>query len=122
MYQLPLGFNIAANLFGREGFPYPQWVVINPDAGGPGAAFGSREVLVGKIDDKRHDDVFGLDMRLEKIIDVKPLQVGLSLDVFNVLNEDTVIQRNGRMNISTYNRIDEVMAPRVVRVGARISF
>jgi hypothetical protein len=131
MYQLPLGFNIAANLFGREGYPYPKWVFINPDAdpdgagpltAGPGAAFGTRNIIVGSIEDERHDDVFNLDMRLEKIIDVKPLQVAIALDVFNVLNEDTILQRNGQLNTSTYNRIDEVMAPRVVRVGARISF
>jgi hypothetical protein len=131
LYELPLGFNIAANFFGREGFPYPKWVAINPDGDldgdgpgepGPGASFGTREVLVGKLDDDRHDDVFNLDMRLEKIINVNPLQIGLSLDVFNVLNDDTVLQRNGRMNISTFNRIDEVQAPRVVRLGARLSF
>jgi hypothetical protein len=122
LYELPLGFNIAANFFGREGFPYPKWVQINPDAGGPGDDFGFREVLVGKLDDERHDDVFNLDMRLEKIVNVNPLQIGLSLDVFNVLNDNTVLQRNGRMNIATFNRIDEVQAPRVVRLGARLSF
>ncbi|MFN2387305.1 MAG: carboxypeptidase regulatory-like domain-containing protein [Thermoanaerobaculia bacterium] len=122
LYQLPLGFNIAGSFFGREGFPYPKWVAINPDAGGSGAAFGTRNVLVGKLDDERHPNVYNLDLRLEKIIDVKPLQIGLAMDVFNVLNENTVIQRNGRLNQGTFNRIDEVQAPRVVRLGARLSF
>lgn len=122
LYELPLGFNIAASFFGREGFPYPKWVAINPDSGGPGSPFGIRDVLVGKLDDDRHDNVYNLDVRLEKIVTVNPLQIGLALDVFNVLNADTVLQRNGRLNIATFNRIDEVQAPRVVRVGARLSF
>jgi len=122
LYQLPLGFNIAGTFFGREGFPYPKWVAINPDALGPGASFGTRNVVIGSLDDERHPNVYNLDLRLEKIIDVKPLQIGLAMDVFNVLNEDTVLQRNGRRNQSTFNRIDEVQAPRVVRLGARISF
>jgi hypothetical protein len=117
MYQLPMDFNIAANIFGRQGYPYPKWVVANP-----GGGFGSQNLIVGKLDDERHEDIWTVDMRLEKVINLKPLTVALAADVFNVFNSDYILQRNGRMNQSTFNRIDEVIAPRVLRLGARLTF
>ena len=33
-----------------------------------------------------------------------------------------LLQRQGRENISSYNQIIEIQAPRVLRLGARISF
>jgi hypothetical protein len=123
MYQLPLDFNIAANIFGRQGYPYPKWVFINPDSGNAGDAnFGNRNIVVGSLDDERHEDIWTVDMRLEKVINLKPLTVALAADVFNLFNADYIIQRNGRLNQSTFNRIDEVIAPRVLRLGARLTF
>ena len=76
------------------------------------------------------------DLRLEKVIEVRPLQITLSADFFNLLNSGTVLQRNARapatatandgtvttVSSSTYNNIFEVQSPRLVRFGARISF
>jgi len=117
LYQLPLGFNVAANVFGREGYPLVNFHRIDP-----GDGLGPRDVIVGNIDDRRYDDVYNVDVRLEKVLELKPLQVSLSADVFNVLNDNTVLQRNGRVNQATYNQIRETQSPRVVRLGARVSF
>ncbi len=117
LYQLPLGFNVAANFFGREGYPLVNFHRIDP-----GDGLGPRDVIIGNIDDRRYDDVYNLDVRLEKVLELRPLQVSLSADVFNLLNDGTVLQRNGRVNQATYNQIRETQSPRVVRVGARVSF
>jgi len=117
LYQLPLGFNVAANFFGREGYP-----LINFHRIDPGDGLGPRDVIIGNLDDRRYDDVYNLDLRLEKLIEFRPLQVALSADVFNVLNDATVLQRNGRVNQATYNQIREIQSPRIVRLGARVSF
>jgi hypothetical protein len=126
MYELPWDFNVGMNLFGREGYPYPSWTQVNPADG-----LGARLILIGKLDDQRHDDVYNLDLRLGKVVNVGILQLNLSLDVFNVLNENTVLQRQGRVNItqpppnqtqSDYGTITEIQAPRLVRIGARVSF
>jgi hypothetical protein len=77
---------------------------------------------VGAIDGYRNSDVFDADLRIEKAINVKPLQVNLSLDVFNVANSATVLQRQGKVNSTTYHFITETLSPRIVRAGARISF
>jgi hypothetical protein len=117
MYQLPAGFNIAGNFYGREGYPRIRFIRVDP-----GDGMGPRDVILGKMDDERYDDVFNLDLRAEKIFELRPLQVALSIDVFNVLNEDTVLQRVSRVDLGTYNNISETISPRVVRAGARISF
>lgn len=44
------------------------------------------------------------------------------LDIFNVLNKGTVLQRNARVNQATYNQIREIQSPRILRLGARVSF
>jgi len=117
LYELPLGFNIAANLFGREGYPFVRFHRYDPSDG-----LGERLVIIGDLDEVRHDDVYNFDMRLEKVISAAPLQVTLSADVFNVLNENTVLQRQGETTSANFNQILEIQSPRVVRLGARISF
>ena len=66
--------------------------------------------------------MFDADLRIEKAINIKPVQVNLSIDVFNIANSATVLQRQGRVNSTTYNFITETLSPRIVRAGARVSF
>jgi hypothetical protein len=133
LYQLPLGFNVGANFFGRQGYPYVQWVSINT-----GDGYGTKNVVVPPLDQQRNPNIFDADIRLEKVIELRPLSISLSLDVFNVANSATVLQRQGKIatcsNTSSqpscsalvpngsYNLITDFQSPRVVRAGARISF
>ncbi len=129
LYQLPLGFNFGGNFFGRQGYPLLQWVRINTGDGN-----GTVSVLAQPLDSQRNENVYNLDLRLEKVLEVRPLQVSLSIDVFNVANAGTVLQRQGLVGTcsaggcstvtrnSAYNRITQIQSPRVVRAGARISF
>jgi hypothetical protein len=119
LYQLPAGFAISANLYGREGYPQVYF-----DREDPGDGLGPRDVIIGNIDDRRYDDILNLDAGIEKVLTLNPLQVTLSVNVFNVFNENPVLQRNGRVDVtgSAFNRLIEIQSPRVVRAGARISF
>jgi len=124
LYELPLGFKIGANVYGREGYPFLQWVVANA-----GDGLGQRSILVGPMSAYRNPNVFDADLRLEKAVHVGPLQVSLSADVFNVANAGTVLERQGRCTLDaagvcggSYNTITDTLGPRVVRAGARISF
>jgi hypothetical protein len=131
LYQLPLGFNVGANFYGRQGYPRLQWISVNA-----GDGLGGQNVLVGNIGDQRYPNLFNVDFRLEKAIDIKPLQINLSIDVFNLANSGTVLQRlskigsvscsagvcNAGTATHSYNTITEIQSPRVVRAGARISF
>jgi hypothetical protein len=122
MYQLPLGFNIAGAFFGRQGYPinwYQRVSVANTE---------TRDVAVSDLDDQRYDNVYDLDLRLEKVVPItQSANVTISADVFNVTNEDTVLQRFNRLGISgaavgNTNEIKEIQSPRVWRFGLRLAF
>jgi hypothetical protein len=117
LYQLPAGFAVAGNFFGREGYPYINYYRFDP-----GDGLGPRDNIIGKLSSNRYGNVYELDLRLEKVISVNPLEITLAADVFNVLNQGTVLQRTARVNSSAYNNIIEMQSPRVVRFGARLSF
>jgi len=86
-------------------------------------------VLVGNPDSHRNSDLYELDMRLEKVIPLfQKADLTFSLDVFNVLNSNTVLQKQVVASTdpsgagSTANQIFEIQAPRTLRFGARLSF
>jgi hypothetical protein len=46
----------------------------------------------------------------------------VGVDVFNALNEGTVLQRNLRLSRTNSDHVVEVLSPRIFRLGARLSF
>ena len=46
----------------------------------------------------------------------------MGLDIFNVLNEDYVLQRQRNVNAGTANQVREVLSPRVFRLGVKFRF
>ena len=118
MYQLPLGFNIAANLYGRQGYP------INYYRRSSGVTDRlTRNVVVVAADDERYKNVYEFDLRAEKVATItQTANLTLSLDVFNVTNQNTVLQRQNRLNLASTNTIREIQSPRIYRFGARLSF
>jgi hypothetical protein len=132
LYQLPAGFNVAANLYGRQGYPEVNTIGLNPSDG-----LGTRTVIINNIDSQRLSSVFEGDIRIEKVLNVSSLNITLSIDVFNVANSGTILQRNNAVVLtcdptthlscvslptSTNQSIQEVQAPRTIRAGARLSF
>jgi len=123
MYQLPLGFNVAGAFFGREGYPL-NWYRRVAGVGNS----ETRDVAVSELDDVRYDDVYDLDLRIEKVVPItSTASVTISADCFNVTNEDTVLQRFNRLGIANAavgntNEIKEIQSPRVWRFGLRVAF
>jgi hypothetical protein len=123
MYQLPLGFNVAGAFFGRQGYPI-NWYRRVAGVGNS----ETRDVAVSDLEDQRYDNVFNLDLRLEKVVPItQSANVTVSADLFNVTNEDTVLQRFNRLGISglavgNTNEIKEIQSPRVWRFGLRLTF
>ncbi|HYK41259.1 MAG TPA: TonB-dependent receptor [Thermoanaerobaculia bacterium] len=124
LYQLPMGFNVGANVYGRQGYPEVNTISVNPND-----LLGSRLLVVNNVDSIRLKSVFETDVRIEKVINVSSLAIALSVDVFNVTNSGTVLQRQGTVTlnstghaIASNQSIQELQAPRTVRAGARLSF
>ncbi|HEY6929762.1 MAG TPA: TonB-dependent receptor plug domain-containing protein, partial [Thermoanaerobaculia bacterium] len=117
LYQLPMNFNIAGSVYGRQGYPINWFVRAVGDDG------YVRDVAVSNMDDQRYKDVYEVDMRLEKVIPITATSnVTVSADCFNITNQGTVLQRFNRLNRGNTNNIKEIQSPRIWRFGARISF
>ncbi len=121
MYQVapdrPWGFNVAANFYGREGTPLPSYHRV-------GRTDGLVQVqLTEDVDVIRADDIFTADVRLEKeFAATQNVGFTFSLDAFNLLDEDYVLQRERRMNLSSANFLRETLSPRIYRLGVRLNW
>jgi hypothetical protein len=102
----------------RQGYPYNRVIQTPNRAGG----LGQVDVDIDRWGDVRLDNFYQLDVRVEKQLPLYGRRVALALDVFNVLNAATVLDRQERQNVTTANFVQEVLAPRVARVGLRLNF
>ncbi len=129
-YQIPVietsfGFNVNS----RQGYSLPYVFLVK---GAPGSGEGNKSLLApSAVDTFRDPTVTEVDLRIAKEIRFQRVGLTLSLDGFNMLNSNTILQRNvAQLNSSasnanpssTSNRIAEVLSPRVFRLGARLSF
>ena len=112
------GFNLGGALNAREGYPNPSFVNIQ------GTDNTNRSVQVfDSLDDVHNDDVMTVDLRVDKEIAMgDSFGVTIGLDVFNVFNDNTVLQRDRNLTSTSYNYIQETISPRILRGGVRLSF
>lgn len=126
MYTLPLGFSVAGNLYARQGYSlaYFQNVIANSSAKVPSYDL-VKTMLVAPYDRYRLGTVSELDLGLSKGFKVSTVEIQLLADVFNVMNSNTVLQRQSQIGLvgpNGTNSIREIQSPRILRLGARLSF
>jgi Ca-activated chloride channel homolog len=121
-HDYPWGFNVAANLTGRQGYPlrYVRRVVRSTisDNGGTGIDVP----IQADPDAFRYPDIHVVDLRAEKELSFGDFDLTLGVDVFNALNESYVLQRQGVLGRESSDHVLEVLSPRVYRLGVRLSF
>ena len=126
MYQIapdrPWGFNVSANLNGRQGYPlrYAKRVVRDTIADNGGS--GIDIPINSDAGAFRYPDVHLVDLRAEKEFRFSEVGLTLGADVFNALNESYVLQRQGVLLRGNSDHVLEILSPRVFRLGARLSF
>ena len=110
-------FDFAVAASGREGYPNPLYQrVIGSDG-------ITREVAVAEFDRFRHDDVFTLDLQLARGFHLGGNRwLTVAVDVFNLLNETVVLQREQNQALARANEVTETLSPRVFRIGLRFRF
>jgi len=119
MYELPAGFEISANLFGRQGYPMPDYARLDHGVNGVDWILPSG----AQMGDVRFPNLWNLDMRLANRVKLGDrVNLTLSAELFNVLNSNTLMSEATDLSSSSYGRIDQILAPRIVRMGARLSF
>jgi hypothetical protein len=120
MYQAPWGIDIGANLLFRQGYaePFNRTRVSSHDPLVP-----SKTVLIAPTADaSRLPSVTSLDARLEKMFKFGRTNLAFDLDVFNILNEGTTLGLQYDARVTTFGQVQEIMQPRIARLGVRFVF
>ncbi len=120
LYQAPWGINLAGNMLMRQGFATPFFRTSVPTAD-PVAA-RKTVLLVGDVAELRLPSVTSLDLRVGKEFVFQRARFNVDLDVFNALNKNTVLGRQYDLRVTTANNVQEIMNPRVLRLGVRFNF
>jgi hypothetical protein len=113
LYQLGKGFEIAGNLYARQGYIRPINLTVDNTF--------ADSVLAVNVGDQRLPDIWNVDLRLAWNKSLGRARLNLSADVFNVFNSGTVLRRVDAAD-SAFDRIDQILNPLLVRFGARLSF
>ncbi len=119
MYQLPYGFNISGFLNVREGYILPYftsgiyrsggWGWVNPD--------------VVKFGDERLPVFWNLDLRIEKVFRMGDWgALSFIADIFNVFNNNMSLGKERNTASPLFQDDQEILGPRVLRVGVKIKF
>jgi hypothetical protein len=117
-YQLPAGFEVGANLFARQGYVQP--LIFQVTAGGDGRV---RALGTSALDDVRYPNLWDLDLRLAKSIAINRVKFLLSADAFNVINSSTTLAQTRNLSSSVaFGAINEIISPRIVRLGVKFQF
>ncbi len=116
LYQLPWGINVSGNINGREGYPLP-WFWDNFST-----ADGTKDIQVATVGRDRVDNIITTDVRVDKDFQIGDLGLTLSVDVFNLFNEGYVVQREFDVSSSRSGFVDQIIGPRVARLGVRIAW
>ncbi|MBX7186256.1 MAG: TonB-dependent receptor [Vicinamibacteria bacterium] len=116
LVNLPASFSFSTAIFGRQGGLYPT--SIRTSLGSD----GTQNVLVGGVDDTLYPNLWNIDLRLARNAKIGRVTITPSVELFNALNNDVVLSRARNAAVASYGRVDEIIAPRILRVGARLSF
>ncbi|MES1245669.1 MAG: TonB-dependent receptor [Acidobacteriota bacterium] len=118
LYQVapdrPWGFNLGGSLDGREGYITPPYVSRS-------SSVGSRSVqLTPDIDEFRHSDVMVFNAHADKELAFGDTRLILSLDGFNLTNQDDILQVERNARSGRRFEANEALSPRVFRLGATL--
>lgn len=124
MYQMPWDVNLGASFIGRQGYPSVYRDQVTTDA----SNLGFEDVVLNDIGSERFANVYEFDLRLAKDFRImNKLGITLAADLFNVMNQRTVMQRDTLIFFDgdpsgSGNEITELQSPRVWRFSARITY
>ena len=135
LYQLPWGFDASATLVAREGWKIPNYVTLAyADSELWPGLYGSNTVYMQTATEDSLPVFSNLSLRLEKKFNVGSGRLYAMIDVFNVLNS-AVVNRAYDAYYGVYyvdteessanpsNRLyNEILNPRVMRLGLRFEF
>ncbi|HZR24970.1 MAG TPA: TonB-dependent receptor [Vicinamibacterales bacterium] len=120
LYQGPWGIDFGGNLVVRQGYGEPFY--RDRVATGDPVTNLKTVLLTSTVDQFRLDPVASFDIRLEKMFKFGTTSAAFDFDVFNVFNAATVLGYQYNARVSSYNTVQEIMNPRIGRIGVRFMF
>jgi hypothetical protein len=109
------GFHLSPLVRYQQGDPWARVASVSLN-------YGSQSVLAEPMGTRRLDDSLVFDVRVERQFRLpRQTKLGLFLDLFNITNQNVAFAINATTG-SSFMRPTAIMAPRVVRIGAKVSF
>jgi len=119
MYQFPWLITAAANFIGQSGSPLNAYLQ-SPNRT---SSLGTINVLIEPVNSTHYADYYQLDLHVDKGVRIGGgRKITLAADLFNAFNNNVVLQQQERLNTATANNITTLLAPRVARLGVKVSF
>jgi hypothetical protein len=123
LYQAPWGLDLGVNLLMRQGFGQP-WFRSSVTTGD---LFSNRRsvLLASDVGKNRLPAVTTVDLRLGKALKFGRVTANIDLDLFNLMNSGTVLGKQYDFRITGvtgFDKVLEIMNPRIARIGVRVGF
>ena len=118
LVNLPADVNVSAFYNARQGYPFEASIQSPSRANGAGIA----TILLDGVGENRLPNYQNIDFHVERPVHVGTVRLVPALDVFNISNSNTIQALQRTQNGSTANNISAVLAPRVARIGVRVTW
>jgi outer membrane receptor protein involved in Fe transport len=122
LYQGPWGLNFGANITSRQGYAEPyNW---SPVATGDPLGGNKTLLLNSDVTAFRLPAATEFDARIGKEFKfgTSRTRINVDFDIFNLLNNNTVLGRQYNLRLSTADTVREIQNPRIARIGLRFNF
>jgi hypothetical protein len=120
-YQMKFNIMLGMNYLFRQGYSTPYY--RSNVAGSSDTLSGLKSVLlVNDVSAYRLPNVHSFDGRVSYALKFDRANIHVDWDVFNVFNSATTLQKVLDIRVSTFNQVREIMNPRIMRLGARVTF
>ncbi len=117
MYQAPYGLELSANVFGRQGYPFPVFSQVSL-----GADTATQVLLTPEPDTFRLANLWNTDVRVARGFTAYNVRIRLVGDLFNVFNANTTLVRNNNIGATTFDQVAQNLSPRILRFGVIVGF
>jgi hypothetical protein len=123
-YRLPGDVSLAGSMIANNGYPFQStYSVTRAVAAAHGVALtrSSQTVVLSERGDERYENVMMFDIRLSRAFRFGSRSFTPQIDFFNIGNADTIVNQTASVGPS-YLRPNEILSPRIIRVGFSLNF
>jgi hypothetical protein len=121
-YEAPYGFRFSPLVRHQAGANFARQISVGAGAATAAGAIFSGTINVEPLNSNRHDNITVLDVRVDRGFTLgRGVRIRGMLDLFNITNSNAAESRTITTG-AAYLRPTAVLAPRTMRIGARVSF